>query len=534
MYKHWAHAVSPSPWPLFMAFSLNATIWGFIMWIHWGIPLLMIWGLSQIGWVFTFWVRDIIREATFQGEHTLRTVQAFRLGFFLFILSEITFFGGFFWAYFYSSFIPSPKIGCTWPPQGIEEVSWKIVVFPTATLLWSGWLVSLAHWAVVAGNRNVAFQHLIHTIWLGMLFTYIQYTEYTNCTFSMANGIYASCFFLLMGFHGIHVIVGTVFLSVQYYRLKNNHFLITNGIHIPSFFLLMGFHGIYVIIETSLLFIQYYKLKGSHLTMRNILRSIKTPEFTPYLIISLKIIFYGGFLLIYFYVIFISSSKVGCTWPLQEMETINLRVVILPILILLWKGFLILYKNCCERQKLFIKLILIFCVVSIIFLNVNHAYCLPSNEDTITTNFAMLTNKKISTWEVCSKFGPWGAVVIIRTSDLTTSPICFTSSEWHNQSDVIEALFGIKGFKQYQSGMSPNATIGGVLKFLGLSILFVNSFTAIGDSLVIWGLLDLPQGANQGHIWVLGHLVPFAAFGFALPIEVYDPLEGMRLPRKRD
>jgi heme/copper-type cytochrome/quinol oxidase subunit 3 len=40
----------------------------------------------------------------------------------------------------------------------------------------------------------------------------------------MGSGVYGSLFFIITGFHGIHVIVGTAFLSVQYYRMCNRHF----------------------------------------------------------------------------------------------------------------------------------------------------------------------------------------------------------------------------------------------------------------------------------------------------------------------
>jgi cytochrome c oxidase subunit 3 len=62
------------------------------------------------------WWRDIIREGTFEGQHTKRVQLGLRMGVLLFIVSEIMFFFGFFWAFFHSSFNPSHLIGGVWPP----------------------------------------------------------------------------------------------------------------------------------------------------------------------------------------------------------------------------------------------------------------------------------------------------------------------------------------------------------------------------------------------------------------------------------
>ena len=61
---------------------------------------------------------------------------------------------------------------------------------------------------------------LSYAILLGVLFTFVQYFEFRNCPFTIADSVYGSCFFILTGFHGFHVLVGTGFLLVMYYRLK--------------------------------------------------------------------------------------------------------------------------------------------------------------------------------------------------------------------------------------------------------------------------------------------------------------------------
>ena len=62
------------------------------------------------------------------------------------------------------------------------------------------------------------------TVLFGLAFTYVQWVEYCNAPFTMADGIYGSLFFMMTGFHGIHVIVGTAFLAVNWYRTYAYHF----------------------------------------------------------------------------------------------------------------------------------------------------------------------------------------------------------------------------------------------------------------------------------------------------------------------
>lgn len=55
---------------------------------------------------------------------------------------------------------------------------------------------------------------LAYTVGLGIFFTYIQAMEFYATSFTIADTVYGSVFFIITGFHGLHVIVGTVFLGV--------------------------------------------------------------------------------------------------------------------------------------------------------------------------------------------------------------------------------------------------------------------------------------------------------------------------------
>jgi cytochrome c oxidase subunit 3 len=58
----------------------------------------------------------------------------------------------------------------------------------------------------------------------GLIFTVVQAYEYNIAPFSINDGIFGSLFFMLTGFHGFHVLVGTIFLIVCLYRQINYHF----------------------------------------------------------------------------------------------------------------------------------------------------------------------------------------------------------------------------------------------------------------------------------------------------------------------
>jgi cytochrome c oxidase subunit 3 len=226
-HKHSFHLVDPSPWPLVAAFSSLFLTFGSVLFFHGYIGgyYSLLYGFIMILLVMSFWWRDVVREGTFEGQHTKSVQQGLRLGMLLFILSEIMFFFAFFWAFFHSSFNPSPAIGGVWPPAFITTLDpWKIPLLNTFLLLSSGASVTWAHHSIVYGSKAQASLALIVTVVLALVFTALQGFEYVSAPFSISDGIYGSTFYMATGFHGFHVFVGTCFLFVGLIRLYLNHF----------------------------------------------------------------------------------------------------------------------------------------------------------------------------------------------------------------------------------------------------------------------------------------------------------------------
>jgi len=182
-------------------------------------------GIASLIYAMVVWWRDVVREATYQGHHTVAVARGLRYGMLLFILSEVMFFVAFFWAFFHASLAPAVGLGAVWPPVGIQVLDpWGLPALNTAILLTSGASVTWAHHALVAGYRQSAVAALVVTVALAAVFTAVQGFEYVEAPFSISDGVYGSTFYMATGFHGFHVLVGTLFLAVCLVRARWGHF----------------------------------------------------------------------------------------------------------------------------------------------------------------------------------------------------------------------------------------------------------------------------------------------------------------------
>jgi cytochrome c oxidase subunit 3 len=95
----------------------------------------------------------------------------------------------------------------------------------TVILLSRGITVTWAHHAIINNFINKRVIRLFTTVVLGAYFLYMQYLEYVEANFSLADGVYGRVFFMATGFHGMHVIVGTTFLFYVLIRLLSGKLL---------------------------------------------------------------------------------------------------------------------------------------------------------------------------------------------------------------------------------------------------------------------------------------------------------------------
>lgn len=250
----------PSHWPLFAWSSTFFLAVGGANWIHGNEagPYLFGIGILLVFTVFFGWFRTVIRESL-AGLYNAQVDKTFRWGMIWFIISEVCFFGTLFGALFYARLVTIPTLGgeypnaasalthlvlwpdfkAVWPLfvnpahdvfTGMKSVmeTWGIPALNTLTLLTSGVTITWAHWAMVKHKRTQLILGLLLTVLLGCLFLYLQaheyYTAYAEKQLTLASGIYGTTFFVLTGFHGLHVTLGTIMLIVILIRAWKNHF----------------------------------------------------------------------------------------------------------------------------------------------------------------------------------------------------------------------------------------------------------------------------------------------------------------------
>nr|AOY39947.1 cytochrome c oxidase subunit 3 [Curculionidae sp. BMNH 1040049] len=225
MKNHPFHLVDQSPWPLISSLSTFSMLSGYMKWFNQSSPNLLLLTLITTMLIAFQWWRDIVREGTFQGIHSLEVVKNLRWGMILFIISEILFFSGFFWAFFHASLAPSIELGMNWPPKGIKPFNpLEIPLLNTLILLSSGVSITWAHHSLMLNNYKQSIQALSLTVILGIYFSFLQSFEYYEASFNISDSVYGASFFMTTGLHGLHVLIGSIFLSTCLMRMWKTHF----------------------------------------------------------------------------------------------------------------------------------------------------------------------------------------------------------------------------------------------------------------------------------------------------------------------
>ena len=218
---HDIHLLTPSPYPFFMSQNLQSFAFIIVTWLG-NHNLNIYWVQSTIQSIILvvfLWFRDIIRESK-EGYHTRKVKDGIIIGFLLFQISEICQFFSQFWSFFHSSLSPSVELSCIWPPIGIIAVDpFSIPLQGTCVLLASGFILTQAHHAFLKGDKITTIFNMILTILFGIFFIILQATEYIYSPFTIADSAFGTCFFMLTGLHGLHVIAGVIFLIVSLFRI---------------------------------------------------------------------------------------------------------------------------------------------------------------------------------------------------------------------------------------------------------------------------------------------------------------------------
>jgi len=243
-----------SHWPIVGSAGLFVTMVGVSSWLNGsqgGFWIMMI-GVAVIVFMLAGWFARVIAENQ-AGKYNGQVDTSFRMGMFWFIFSEVMFFSAFFGALFYARNMAIPWLGgssnnfftnlflwegyeSTWPTSGPSQVGGEfeamepfgLPLINTAILLTSSITVTIAHHALQHGRRTMLNVFLALTFLLGFVFVYLQAVEYVHAYHEMnlklSTGIYGSTFFMLTGFHGMHVTIGAIMLTVIWLRTMKGHF----------------------------------------------------------------------------------------------------------------------------------------------------------------------------------------------------------------------------------------------------------------------------------------------------------------------
>ncbi|KPM81912.1 cytochrome c oxidase subunit 3 [Cobetia sp. UCD-24C] len=243
-----------SAWPIFGVLAVGGMMIGTGIWmVHGSAAWLSGIGLLAIVLVMAGWFRDVVRESM-GGLYDDQMDRSFRWGMAWFIFSELMFFAAFFGALFYLRTFALPWLDgegakgvtallwpdftASWPLMTPPDASiagprellspWQLPLANTLLLVSSSVTLTVAHEALKMEFRRTARNWLAGTVVLGLCFLTLQGIEYYEAWhhlgLTLQAGVYGGTFFLLTGFHGLHVTIGTLILIVMLVRVIRGHF----------------------------------------------------------------------------------------------------------------------------------------------------------------------------------------------------------------------------------------------------------------------------------------------------------------------
>lgn len=250
-----------SRWPILASFALFLLAYGAGSLINnlqaqsggSGLVILLA-GALMMGLILVGWFKNVIDESM-SGLYSPQMDRSFRWGMSWFIFSEVMFFLAFFGALFYIRTWAVPWLGgegdkgvsnmlwqgfeAQWPLMSTPDMEqfpgpkdivdpWHLPLINTAILIASSFTITLAHHALKEQRRSAIILWQGITIVLGIVFLMFQIEEYveayTELGLTLKAGIYGATFFMLTGFHGLHVTLGTLMLIIIWFRVVKGHF----------------------------------------------------------------------------------------------------------------------------------------------------------------------------------------------------------------------------------------------------------------------------------------------------------------------
>ncbi len=239
-------------WPIVGSIGLTTLVVGFANYLNGsqtGLTIMLA-GFAIVLLMMFGWFGTVIRESE-AGYYNEQVDKSFRWGMSWFIFSEVMFFAAFFGALYYARMLSVPWLGggdvetnqllwngweAAWPTNGPGEIggpfetvgAWGIPAINTLLLLSSGVTVTLAHWALKKNRRGALVMWLLATVALGFTFLGLQMYEYSHAyhelNLTLGTGVYGSTFYMLTGFHGLHVTIGAIMLTIIMLRCIKGHF----------------------------------------------------------------------------------------------------------------------------------------------------------------------------------------------------------------------------------------------------------------------------------------------------------------------
>jgi heme/copper-type cytochrome/quinol oxidase subunit 3 len=221
---HDFHIPGNNPWPPVSCLGAGLIAFGLIAYLHistFAGAWVMLGGLLITVYGAAKWFQLLAKESNERGFKKVPLVLELgnKYGMIFFIISEIMFFAGFFAAFFYLR-----SYNTEWPPANIEMLDVGLPTINTLLLLTSGVTITWAHNALFKDDMKTCKRAIKATWILGVIFLFLQMYEYKHAMFSIDSGVFGSTFYMLTGFHGFHVLVGSLMLMVLSLRLKQGSF----------------------------------------------------------------------------------------------------------------------------------------------------------------------------------------------------------------------------------------------------------------------------------------------------------------------